>query len=412
MAVNTEDDILVTMRDILAAITSDIGLGYSRAAYFRYSREMDALVGELSKVNSTLKKECEAIDAKMAGFQFQINEIEKLVRLIKAPFKEDSLLKKAIVERRVISHNEKGYKFNFGSDLFRSLGISNFLIFPIIDKSRNYGCVLVDHFGRDKKITKEDIELMTLLMINISMKLSNKNLEEEKLDKERVMTVGKLSEKFLNRRKIATEKLFSIVEKMDQYNIEDSQLKEVLVELKEELYKITKEIDTLRDYSDYGEEKSEFEPFLLEIPIRNAVRGLNESLVRDGITLSVFSSHSESILGNPKKIEKVFTELIRNAQDALNYKDGPDKKINIVVNRDKHTEKVRICIKDNGVGMNEEQLAHAFDPFVSYTNSPGLGLSIVSRIIRNHSGVIKIYSKKNEGTEVKITLNSYKEEIL
>jgi len=412
MGINTEDDILLTMRDILAAITSDIGLGFSRAVYFRYSREMDALVGELSKVNSVLKKECETIDEKMTGFQFQIFEIDKLVKLIKVPFKEESLLKKTIVERRVLYHNEKGYKYNFGNDLFRSMGINNFLIFPIVDKKRNYGCVLVDNFGKEKKITKEDAELMTLLQINISMKLSNKNLEEEKIDKERVMTVGKLSEKFLNRRKVATEKLFSIVEKMDQYNIRDSQLIQVLDELKEELFKINKEIDTLREYSEFDGEQREFEPFSLEIPIRNAVKGLHESLIRDGITLSVFSNHNESIFGDPKRIERVFTELIRNAQDALNYKEGGDKKINIVMTRDKHTDKIRICVKDNGVGMTEEQLTHVFDPFVSYTNSPGLGLSIVARIIRNHSGVIKIYSKKDEGTEVKITLNSYKEEII
>ncbi|MDR3258129.1 MAG: ATP-binding protein [Fusobacteriaceae bacterium] len=412
MGINTEDDINITMKDILAAITSELGLGYSRAVYFRYSREMDALVGEFSKVNNALKKECEKFNEKLTGFQFQIFEIDKLVKLIKVPFKDDSLLKKSIVEKRVICHNEKGYKFDFGNDLFKSMGINNFLIFPIIDKSRNYGCVLVDNFGRNKIITKEDIELITLLFINISMKIINKNLEEEKIDKERVMTVGKLSEKFLNRRKIATEKIFSIVEKIDEYNIEDNQLKQVMVELKDELFKINKEIDILREYSDYKEEKTEFELFSLEMPIRNVMKNLSESFANDGITFSVFSNHEEKVFGNPKKIEKVFTELIKNAQDALNYKKNMDKKINIVITTDKRIDKIRISIKDNGIGMTQEQLKNVFDPFISYTNSPGLGLSIVSRIIKNHSGVIKINSKENEGTEVKITLNSYKEEII
>ena len=63
--------------------------------------------------------------------------------------------------------------------------------------------------------------------------------------------------------------------------------------------------------------------------------------------------------------------------------------------------------------MTKEQLENIFEPFVGYNeDAPGLGLSIVSRIIKDHHGVIKISSELDEGTDVKITLNIYKEEIL
>ena len=76
-------------------------------------------------------------------------------------------------------------------------------------------------------------------------------------------------------------------------------------------------------------------------------------------------------------------------------------------------DKIKINIIDNGKGMTKEQLANIFEPFVGYNrNAPGLGLSIVSRIIKDHHGVIKYSSKVDEGTDVKITLNIHKEEII
>lgn len=98
---------------------------------------------------------------------------------------------------------------------------------------------------------------------------------------------------------------------------------------------------------------------------------------------------------------------------ALRDQKNKDKKINIVVSKDKNIDKIRINIIDNGMGMTEEQMINILDPFVSYTDgTPGLGLAIVDRVIKDHHGVIKFYSKVDEGTDIKITLNIYKEEIL
>ena len=409
MGINIEDDINVTVKGILAAITSEIGLGYSRAMYFRYSREIDTFVGEMTAVNSNLKKNEMIEDEKLQGFQFQINEIDKLVNLIKIPYKNDSLFRRSLKEKRGIYFNDKGYKYDLGNELFQSMGINNFMIFPIFTEKRNYGCVLVDYFVRNKKITKEDLELITLLFMNISMKITNKDLEEEKIDRERILTVEKLSEKFLDRREIAIEKLFSMVDRFDEYNIQDNAIQEGILDLKGELSMLNREVASLRDYSEVS--KIEFEAFSLEEPIKTVTRKLNDSLVADGITLSVFLKHKEKILGDRKKIEKLLSELIKNSQDALNYKNNSDKKINIEVTEEKHIDKIRITIKDNGIGIPEEHMKNIFEPFVSHTNSPGLGLAIVARIVKNHMGVIKIKSKKNEGTEVKITLNLYKEDM-
>ena len=62
---------------------------------------------------------------------------------------------------------------------------------------------------------------------------------------------------------------------------------------------------------------------------------------------------------------------------------------------------------DDGVGMNEETLAHAFDPF--YSSRPagrrtGLGLARARRLVELNGGVIEIDSTPGEGTTARIVL--------
>ena len=411
MGLQIEDDITLTVRSLQSAFTSEMGLGYSRAMYFRYSREIDTLVGECSHVNSVVKNDMMKTEKEESeGFEFQISTLTKLVTLIKIPFKDDNLLGKALKEKRIIYHNDKGYRYNLGNDLFKSLGINNFLIFPVYSETRNYGCILVDYFGKNNVISQEEAELMTLLCINTSIRIGNKMLEEEKIDYERTATIGKLADRFFGRREDSLKKIISIVERMAECDYNNSCLKDGMKSIRDEVVKIKHENSILKEYSKSYEnnmEIIEFEKFLYDV-----IEKMQPDLEVNNITLSMFINYNGKIKGDKKKLERVFNELIKNAKQAVMNKNVSSKKINLIVTKDKNIDKIRINIIDNGIGMTEEQLSNVFDPFISFNeNTPGLGLAIVHRIIKDHHGVIKFSSKVDEGTDVKITLNVYKEEI-
>ena len=411
MGLQIEDDITLTVRSLQSAFTSEMGLGYSRAMYFRYSREIDTLVGECSHVNSVVKNDMMKTEKEESeGFEFQISTLTKLVTLIKIPFKDDNLLGKALKEKRIIYHNDKGYRYNLGNDLFKSLGINNFLIFPVYSETRNYGCILVDYFGKNNVISQEEAELMTLLCINTSIRIGNKMLEEEKIDYERTATIGKLADRFFGRREDSLKKIISIVERMAECDYNNSCLKDGMKSIRDEVVKIKHENSILKEYSKSYEnnmEIIEFEKFLYDV-----IEKMQPDLEVNNITLSMFINYNGKIMGDKKQLERVFNELIKNAKQAVMNKNVSSKKINLIVTKDKNIDKIRINIIDNGIGMTEEQLSNVFDPFISFNeNTPGLGLAIVQRIIKDHHGVIKFSSKIDEGTDVKITLNVYKEEI-
>ena len=66
---------------------------------------------------------------------------------------------------------------------------------------------------------------------------------------------------------------------------------------------------------------------------------------------------------------------------------------------------LRFIIKDNGAGMEKEDLKHIFEPFYTKKDhGSGLGLSITYGIIEHHKGKITYSSKKGMGTTCQIQL--------
>ena len=412
MNIQIENDMNLTVKEIMSAFTSEVGLGYSRAMYFRYSREIDKMVGEFAVVNNKVKREVLNGVESTGGFKFQIDELNKLVKLIKIPFKNENLIAKALIEKRIVFKNDKGYKYNLGNELFKSFGINNFLIMPIYSETRNYGCIVIDYFGKENSISQEEVELLTLLFLNISIRIKNRTIEEEKIDLERTITTGKLVERFFKGRENSFEKMLDFMEKMTEYDQSNSLLKIQVQEIKNEIVKLKREKEILNEYISVRKNEP-LEVIDIEDVISEIISEVEPKLEKIGINISSFINYNGKILGNRARLQRALYELIKNAKESFDKKSNDNKKINIIVTKEKNVDKIRINIIDNGIGMTKEQLENIFEPFVGYNeNAPGLGLSIVSRIIKDHHGVIKISSQLDEGTDVKITLNIYKEESL
>ena len=64
-----------------------------------------------------------------------------------------------------------------------------------------------------------------------------------------------------------------------------------------------------------------------------------------------------------------------------------------------------IEVRDDGPGLSEEAVEHAFDPyFTTKTTGTGLGLSITRGIIEEHGGSIDLHSMEGQGCQVLITM--------
>ena len=108
-------------------------------------------------------------------------------------------------------------------------------------------------------------------------------------------------------------------------------------------------------------------------------------------------------LANNGMLEQVFINIIEN---SIKFTE-PNGKINIKVYV--NDSKVIVKIKDNGKGIERENLNHIFDKFYTTkdknnNSGNGLGLALAKKIIDLHEGCIEVSSEKDKYTEFTIIL--------
>ncbi len=98
-----------------------------------------------------------------------------------------------------------------------------------------------------------------------------------------------------------------------------------------------------------------------------------------------------------------FTQIIVNlVQNAIQFTH--DGRITISGKRIDHGTEFQI--KDNGIGMNKEQTKYIFERFFKAdpsrarlgTGESGLGLAIVSSLVKQHGGKVKVESEEGKGS--------------
>ncbi|MEO1268658.1 MAG: hybrid sensor histidine kinase/response regulator [Myxococcota bacterium] len=116
-----------------------------------------------------------------------------------------------------------------------------------------------------------------------------------------------------------------------------------------------------------------------------------------------------TVLANATELERVVTNLVLNARDAL-LPQGGDVVISTalggVEDEVDSVPHVRLDVSDTGCGMSPELQQKAFEPFFSTKgdNGTGMGLTTVQRIVARCSGAIALETKLGQGTTVSVRL--------
>ncbi|MGE7634623.1 sensor histidine kinase [Bacillus paramycoides] len=105
-----------------------------------------------------------------------------------------------------------------------------------------------------------------------------------------------------------------------------------------------------------------------------------------------------SFIGDRERIHQMMVILLDNAMKYTN--EGG----HIQINGTQTSSSIRIQVKDNGIGVKEDDIPKLFDRFYqgdkarSASEGAGLGLSIANWIVEKHYGKISVGSKWGEGT--------------
>lgn len=138
--------------------------------------------------------------------------------------------------------------------------------------------------------------------------------------------------------------------------------------------------------------------------LQTAVRLLNNTIKKSTDHFSTdYAPQLPTFDGSFQRIEQVVVNLLANACQSLS---GKDRAIWAKTKYDSQSQQIILQITDEGTGIAEEHLEHITEPFFTTKRKEGgtgLGLSVASRIIQDHSGELKFRSKLGEGTTVTLS---------
>ena len=117
-----------------------------------------------------------------------------------------------------------------------------------------------------------------------------------------------------------------------------------------------------------------------------------------------FSEHGPvQIFGDFESLETAILNLVKN---AIHYTPESGS---VLIEIKKENNEVVLSVKDTGIGIDEKDLLHIFEPFYKADKSRsqfkggiGLGLSLVKKIIDKHGAKVTIESVPGKGTEVSV----------
>jgi PAS domain S-box-containing protein len=171
-------------------------------------------------------------------------------------------------------------------------------------------------------------------------------------------------------------------------------------------------VNLLLDYA--GAEQPQTDAVDVSALVEESLRVMKASLPRTVSLTWSLSNDLPRIPGNASQLRRAIVNVLRNAWEALEEKEGCIKVgtdrifVNSHSNSAEHIPQgqyVRLTVSDTGPGMHEDALARAFDPF--YTTKflgRGLGLAVVQGIVRSHGGAIQVSSAPGRGSNFEVLL--------
>ncbi len=110
---------------------------------------------------------------------------------------------------------------------------------------------------------------------------------------------------------------------------------------------------------------------------------------------------------DPVRLRQVVHNLVKNAQEAVEGREGAEIRVATRPWRPRGQERlfVEITFEDNGPGLQEEQIGRLFEPYVTTKErGTGLGLAIVKKIVEEHGGYIRAGNRPGGGARITVRL--------
>lgn len=418
---------------ILVGATAGPGLRFNRAFLLFTDEEGKRLVGrlaigpgnreeagriwgQLSQKPTTLRQMMKRYERSLAETDTIINQ---LVRELVLPLDDvSSLLARAVRSGEALVATEGAFS-DADRELARRLGTSAFAVAPLRARDRKIGALLADNAITEREIQADDVEMLQLLATTASLAIDNSRLYAELARRLASLEAARAEARHHQQALLRAERLSAIGEMattvaheirnplvaiggfarslLRSHDPSDPRYEHFSIMI-EEVRRlegiVTKVLDYARPVS------ADIKSVQANGILQEAANLLSQEFEDNAIEVSLRLDPGLPVVGaDSDRLFEMALNLLRNAMQAM---PGGGQ---VSIMSKSAGEFVELRFNDNGHGIPEEVRDRIFSPF--FTTRPagsGLGLTIVSQIVREHGGEIDVQSDVGVGTTFTVRL--------
>ena len=260
----------------------------------------------------------------------------------------------------------------------------------------------------------DDEDARTLAAAFNTLTESIARFQREAAQKDRLFSLGRLSTVIAHEVRNPLMIIRASLSTLRRDRVSPSELREAVADIDEETRRLNRIVSEVLDFA---------RPFRFEL----AEADLN-AVCRASVDAAWAGEAEESvaldldpamplITTDAERLRTALVNMLTNARHAVaataRASTGTDGGAAIVVadaisvrlSTRAENDRVTIAIRDRGIGIAPEDMAHIFDPFFTTRRAgTGLGLPIAKNIVEGLGGTLHVTSRPGEGTEVRIDL--------
>ncbi len=175
-----------------------------------------------------------------------------------------------------------------------------------------------------------------------------------------------------------------------------------------EIIRLTKLINELSELSIVEDDEINLKLSNVDISstLNNIIESYEPMFLDKNININKNIQNDVNFMGDMDYLKRIFVNIISNAIKYTNENGS------VSVSLEQIKDKIRIIVKDTGIGIPKEDLKYIFERFYRsdlsrnrHTGGTGIGLTITKALVEAHGGTIKIDSEVGKGTNVIVEFN-------
>jgi two-component system sensor histidine kinase HydH len=319
-------------------------------------------------------------------------------------------------EALIVPDTEKDARFSTKVDMITGFKTRSIIALPIRNQGRLTGVLELVNKRGPYPFNQEDLEFLTIAANQIGIAMANaklykrlqekfalteaelKRVQEQLLRTERLSALAELSQGVAHEVRNPVMSIGGFARRLKKKLHSDKTLEAYVDIILKEAARLEQMVTDVEAYTSMPE--PDIQETKLSALLQHTLSLWEQNPEAKHIDLQLTPPPEDPTLYLDKgQIALALTNLFENAAEVM--PNGGT----ISVSTGWEDRYLAIRVKDNGPGIDPENLPRIFDPFfTAKSQGSGLGLTTVNRIVTDHKGHVKVCSTPGAGTEFRLYL--------